>query len=468
MVHCFLKFREYSTAVERLLITMPKELWNKIRRELQSRVSKETYDCWFKPMTPIERQGETLRLLVPNPIFQEWIQSHYMEILEESALAATGESLRCSLEVKSEEAKGDLILTPPRTPPVQKVPKPVPEEASIGVFNPNYRFERFVVGPSNQFAHAAATAVAQSPSKAYNPLFLYGGVGLGKTHLVQSVGFYLRENSPHLRTAYVSSERFTNEMISSIGNRMQVEFREKYRQVDVLLLDDIQFLAGKTGTQEELFHTFNALHEAQRQIIISSDCHPRELQSIEERLRSRFEWGLIADIQPPDLETKVAILYEKAKGYGVFVPEDVALFFAEKIQSNIRELEGCLIRLIAYSSFKGKPIDMELARETFQSLFNESDQAVSIEEIQKYVAVQFKMRVTDLKAKTKKNKVAFPRQIAMYLSKELTSASLPEMGEKFGGKHHSTVLHSIRKIAQLMKDDPAFQQQILSYVRALR
>jgi len=454
--------------VEKLLITMPKELWNKIRRELKSRVSQETYDSWFKPLKLLDREGDVLRLQVPNPIFREWIQSHYMETLVESASAASGEAIDVRLVVKSEGDRGNLVLTPPPAPIPREASKPANEDEIIGVFNPIYRFDRFVVGPSNQFAHAAATAVAQSPSRAYNPLFLYGGVGLGKTHLIQSVGFYLRENSPHLRTAYVSAERFTNEMISSIGNRMQVEFREKYRQVDVLLLDDVQFLAGKTGTQEELFHTFNALHEAQKQIVISSDCHPRELQSIEERLRSRFEWGLIADIQPPDLETKVAILYEKAKAPGVHLPEDVALFFAEKIQSNIRELEGCLIRLIAYSNFKGKPIDMELARETFQSLFAENDHSVSIDEIQKYVASQFKMRVSDLKSRTKRSKIVFPRQIAMYLAKELTSASLPEIGEQFGGKHHSTVLHSIGKVGLMMKKDPGFQQQVLSYLRALR
>jgi len=457
----------FSTPVENLFKIMPKDLWNQIRKGVVSRVSREVYDSWFKPLKAMGLDGDRLRIQVPNPMFREWIQSHYGDILSEAVREQVSQPVILEFVEKSDEPGDVLVLAPPDGGDSKAAPRP--DAASpFGVFNPNYRFERFVVGPSNQFAHAAATAVAQSPSKAYNPLYIYGGVGLGKTHLIQSVGYYLRENSPHLKTAYLSAERFTNEMISSIGNKMMVEFKEKYRKLDILLLDDIQFLAGKPQTQEELFHTFNALHEAQKQIVISSDCHPAELQKFEDRLRSRFEWGLIADIQPPDLETKVAILYEKAKGYGVTVPEEVALFFAEKVKSNIRELEGCLIRLIAYTSFKGKPISMELARETIRSLFKDNRRMVTIEDIQRFVAAQFKMRLNELKSKTNKARVVRPRQIAMYLCKELTTASLPEIGEKFGGKHHSTVLHSIRKVAELMKEDAQFQQQILSFLRSFQ
>jgi chromosomal replication initiator protein len=285
---------------------------------------------------------------------------------------------------------------------------------------------------------------------------------------MQSIGAELRRGAPNLRVCYLSTERFMNEMIASITHRQQHEFRDRYRKADVILLDDVQFLSGKEGTQEELFHTFNALHESQRQIVLSSDCPPRDLHSIEERLRSRFEWGLIADIQPPELETKVAILYKKAEAYRVSLPEDVALFIAAHIKSNIRELEGCLLRLIAFSSFKGLPITVDLARETFESLFKEDGRAVTVEAIQRHVAAYYKMKVQDLKAKSNRASIVFPRQVAMYLAKELTTASLPEIGRKFGGKHHTTVLHAIRKIDAQSKSDPQLQQQIHSFVRSFR
>ena len=402
-------------------------------------------------------------MVVPNPLFKEWIQKHYEGLFEE-----VGSDLGLSeLKVELVTAEpGDLVLSPPPAPKGKAATGSKKAASKEVPFNRLYRFEEFVEGPSNRFAFAACKAVAQNPSKAYNPLYIYGGVGLGKTHLMQSIGNFLYENHPHLSVMYVSTERFMNEMISSIAHRQQSDFRDRYRRVDVLLLDDVQFLAGKQGTQEELFHTFNALYEAQKQLVISSDCPPRDLQSIEERLRSRFEWGLIADIQPPELETKMAILFKKAEGYQVRLPEEVALYIASHIKTNVRELEGSLVRLIAFSSFKGLPISLDLAKETFESIFKDDGRGVSIEAIQKHVAAHYKLKVQDLKMKTNKAQIVLPRQVAMFLSKELTGHSLPEIGRKFGGKHHSTVIYSIRQVEEKMTKDPQFQQQINIFLRS--
>jgi len=334
--------------------------------------------------------------------------------------------------------------------------------------NPKYTFESFVVGSSNQFAHAAARAVAEIPSKSYNPLFLYGGVGLGKTHLMHAVGHYIQARNRHLNLVYISSDRFINEMINAIRFDRLPAFRQKYRAVGVLLVDDIQFIAGKDRTQEEFFHIFNALHDAQKQIVISSDCPPRQIPTLEERLHSRFEWGLIADIQAPDIETKVAILRKKAEAERVEIPENVALFIASKVRTNIRELEGSLIRLIAYASLTGRDIDLTLAQEILRDLLATEDKPITIEMIQKFVADQFGVKITELKAKNNSKTVAEPRQIAMYLIKALTGASLPEIGKAFGGKHHSTVIHSVRKIDTLRKRDPEFDRRINSFVQAFR
>ena len=451
---------------------MPKTLWDKILAKVKGRVPEGNYTAWFKPLKPLRQEDQKLVVLVPNPLFKEWIEKHYRGLFEEVVRDLGAEGLELVFEdgQAKETSSEDLVLTSPATSKTPESKRPTrggngPGSPHLNTF---YRFDTFVVGPSNRFAYAACQAVAQNPSKSYNPLYIYGGVGLGKTHLMQSIGVELATSFPHLRISYLSTERFMNEMISSIAHRQQHEFRERYRQVDVLLLDDIQFLSGKSGTQEELFHTFNALHEAQKQIVISSDCPPKDLQAIEERLRSRFEWGLIADIQPPELETKVAILYKKAEVHRVHIPEEVALYIASRIKSNIRELEGCLLRLLAFSSFKGLPISLDLAKETFESLFKEDGRSPTIETIQKHVAAFYKMKVQDLKAKTHKASIVRPRQVAMYLSKELTGASLPEIGRKFGGKHHTTVLHAIRKVEQTMEEDPQFQQQVHNFVRSLR
>jgi chromosomal replication initiator protein len=334
--------------------------------------------------------------------------------------------------------------------------------------NPRYTFDTFIVGPSNQFAHAACRAVAEAPSRSYNPLFIYGGVGLGKTHLMHAVGQYVLQHDPSLKLTYISSERFMNEMINAVRYDRILDFRERYRSVDVLLVDDIQFVSGKEGTQTEFFHTFNALYDAQKQIVLSSDRPPHEIPALEERLRSRFEWGLIADIQPPDLETKIAILKRKAEAEAVPLADNVAIYMAGRIKSNIRELEGSLIRLIAYASLTGREISLELTQEVLRNVIEQDDKAVTIEGIQKYISDYYQLKVGELKSRNNSKSIAMPRQIAMYLSKSLTNASLPEIGRSFGGKHHSTVIHSIKKVEEMRKTDLDFNSLIASFLQAFK
>ena len=355
-----------------------------------------------------------------------------------------------------------MIAIPEPEGPVGETGREAAARAQTGL-SARYTFDSFVVGPSNQFAHAAALAVAEAPSRSYNPLFLYGGVGLGKTHLMHAIGQYLLQHLPDIKLTYISSERFMNEMINSVRYDRILDFRARYRSIDVLLVDDIQFLAGKEGTQTEFFHTFNSLYDAQKQIVISSDCPPHQIPSLEERLRSRFEWGLTADIQPPDLETKMAILKRKAEAEAIPLPDDVALYIAGGIKSNVRELEGSLIRLIAYASLTGSPISLTLAEEVLRDIIDHNDRVVTIEMIQKLVAGHYNLKVADLKSRNNSKAVTLPRQIAMYLSKSLTGTSLPEIGRSFGGKHHSTVIHSIRKIEERCKRDRAFHTQINSF-----
>ena len=394
---------------------------------------------------------------MPNPQFKEWLVKNYSGIISE-ALAELGQD---STEVHFvSEPEGEEAAT--------ASPQEQPEPPAHAFLNPKYTFESFVVGASNQFAHAAARAVAEIPSKSYNPLFVYGGVGLGKTHLMHAIDHYISARDRHLNLVYVSSDHFINEMINAIRfDRLQA-FRQKYRTIDVLLVDDIQFIAGKDRTQVEFFHIFNSLHDGQKQIVISSDCPPRQIPTIEERLHSRFEWGLIADIQPPDIETKVAILRKKAAAERVDIPENVALFIASKVRTNIRELEGSLIRLIAYASLTGRDIDLSLTQEVLRDLLQAADKPITIEMIQKFVADHYNIKLTELKARNNSKAVAFPRQVAMYLIKTLTSASLPAIGKGFGGKHHSTVIHSVRKIQGQRKADAEFDRLINSFVQAFR
>jgi chromosomal replication initiator protein len=343
--------------------------------------------------------------------------------------------------------------TAPAAPPARAPEQTRFDWSTAAQLNSRYTFDNFVIGSGNQFAHAACQAVAERPSKAYNPLFLYGGVGMGKTHLMQAIGHEVKRRMPQAAICYVSSEKFTNDMINSLRYDKMTSFRDKFRNVDVLLIDDIQFLTGKERTQEEFFHTFNALHESMKQIVIASDRSPKELAEIEDRLRSRFEWGLIADIQPPDLETKVAILQKKAEQEKVTLPTDVALYVASNIRSNVRELEGALIRLVAHSSLIGAEITLPYAQQVLKNFIDSQARKVTIESIQKMVAEQFGLRLVEIKAKNNSRAIVYPRQVAMYLAKHMTEASLPEIGRQFGGKHHTTVLHSVEKIEELRKTD---------------
>jgi chromosomal replication initiator protein len=415
--------------------------------------------------------GDELRVRVPNTLFSNWLNKHYSVVLGEALLEVNRGGCRVSF-ITADESES----TPAAEIPVARralTPEPAeleddPAAGSPGSLAPRYSFDAFIVGPSNQFAHAACRAVAEAPSRSYNPLFIYGGVGLGKTHLMHAIGQYVLTHLTSLNLTYISSERFMNEMINAVRYDRILDFRARYRSVDVLLVDDIQFIAGKEGTQNEFFHTFNALYDAQKQIVISSDCPPHEIPSLEERLRSRFEWGLIADIQPPDLETKVAILKKKAETEGIPLPDNVALYIAGKIKSNIRELEGSLIRLIAYASLTGREISLNLAQDVLRNILQHDDRAVTIEIIQKFVADYYQLKLTELKSRNNSKSVALPRQVAMYLCKSLTNASLPEIGRSFGGKHHSTVIHSIRKIEDLRQRDADFNTLLNSLTESFR
>jgi chromosomal replication initiator protein len=435
--------------------SMSDTLWDDVLARVEGKVNRHSFATWFRPTSYLAQEGSTLRIGVPNAQFREWLSKNYKGILQEALREAGQPQLQIVFEELGEEAPA----------PATSTPGPERESSSL---NPKYTFESFVVGSSNQFAHAAARAVAEIPSKSYNPLFIYGGVGLGKTHLMHAIGHYIQARERKLNVLYISTDRFINEMINAIRFDRLPSFRQKYRSIDVLLIDDIQFIAGKDRTQEEFFHIFNALHDSQKQIVVSSDCPPRQIPTIEERLHSRFEWGLIADIQAPDIETKVAILRKKAEAERVLLPENVALFIASKVKTNIRELEGSLIRLIAYASLTGRDIDLPLTQETLRELLHAEEKPVSIEMIQKYVADHYSLKISELKAKNNSKSIAVPRQIAMYLTKSLTGASLPEIGKEFGGKHHSTVIHSIRKIDDLRKQDPEFDRLIHSFVQAFR
>ena len=441
--------------------TLPANPWIRILDALEKKVNRHSYDTWLKPTRYSHANGGILFIRVPTVEFRH-VGDKYADLIQE-AIDNLGLEYQ---DVKFVTPDDDPASTPLRHDGglsgfASAAPAPAPSAGSQARFdwdgaaqlNPRYTFDAFVIGSGNQFAHAACQAVAERPSKAYNPLFLYGGVGMGKTHLMQAIGHEIKKRQPQAAICYVSSEKFTNEMINSLRYDKMTSFRDKFRNVDVLLVDDIQFLAQKERTQEEFFHTFNALHESMKQIVIASDRPPKELAEIEDRLRSRFEWGLIADIQPPDLETKVAILQKKAENERVSLPTDVALYIASNIRSNVRELEGALIRLIAHSSLIGAEITLPYAQQVLKNFIDSQARKVTIESIQKSVAEQFGLRVVEIKAKNNSRAIVYPRQIAMYLAKHLTEASLPEIGRQFGGKHHTTVLHSVEKIEEARKGD---------------
>jgi chromosomal replication initiator protein len=427
-------------------------LWDKILQHSERRVNPHSFATWFRP-TRLERAEEDrLIIRVPTRLFCKRLTETYGQLLQ-AVLTELGRP-QMQLEylcAESEPASANAAPSPQAK---------LDFDSAAHQLNPRYTFESFIVGASNQFAHAAAMAVAEQPSKSYNPLFLYGGVGLGKTHLMQAIGHTLKRRNPSLRLTYISAEKFTNEVIASIRLERMAAFRDRFRNMDVLMVDDIQFIATRERTQEEFFHTFNALYDQQKQIVISSDCPPKEISSIEERLRSRFEWGLIADIQPPDLETKIAILQKKAESERVQVPDDVAEYIARAIKSNVRELEGALIRLMAYASLTGAVINLPTAQQVLKNIIETQDKKVTIEQIQKRVGEHFGLRAQDLKVRSNSKQIAFPRQVAMFLVKQLTSASLPEIGRQFGGKHHTTVLHSINKISNLRQSDKDLNKTI--------
>jgi chromosomal replication initiator protein len=437
-------------------------IWELVLSRVEAKVNRHSFYTWFKPTSFVSDDGTGIRVRVPNVLFRDWLTKHYAAVLDE----AFTEVNRAGATVSFVTEDSPIEVVPGRDAEVPLPPEV--EDATAGGLAPRYSFDTFIVGPSNQFAHAACRAVAEAPSRSYNPLFIYGGVGLGKTHLMHAIGHYVLIHLRNLKLTYISSERFMNEMINAVRYDRVLDFRERYRSVDVLLVDDIQFLAGKEGTQTEFFHTFNALYDSQKQIVISSDCPPHEIPSLEERLRSRFEWGLIADIQPPDLETKVAILKRKAEAEGVPLPDAVAIYIAGKIKSNIRELEGSLIRLIAYASLTGREISLPLAQDVLRNVLQNEERAVTIEIIQKFVSDYYQLKVIDLKSRNNSKSIAMPRQIAMYLCKNLTNASLPEIGRSFGGKHHSTVIHSIKKIEALRRNDGDFNTLINNFVESFR
>ena len=439
---------------------MAGNVWNQILTRIETKVNRHSFYTWFKPTSFLQDDSQTVTVKVPNDLFRDWLTKHYAGVIAE----AIDELERHGTVISFVTQGVAAAPSPPTQPPADTAAPHRPH--TIAPLNQRYTFSKFVVGPSNQFAHAASCAVAEAPSRSYNPLFIYGGVGLGKTHLMHAIGQYLEAHSPQLLLTYISSERFMNEMINAVRYDRILEFRERYRSVDILLVDDIQFLAGKEGTQTEFFHTFNSLYDAQKQIVISSDCPPHEIPSLEERLRSRFEWGLIADIQPPDLETKVAILKKKAEAETVPLPDNVAIYIAGKIKSNIRELEGSLIRLIAYASLTGRQISLPLAQDVLRNILDRDDPKVTIEIIQKYVASFYSLKLSELKSRNNAKAIAEPRQIAMYISKSLTTASLPQIGKSFGGKHHSTVIHSIRKVEGNRKKDAAFNSLIENFLKS--
>ncbi|AKX92832.1 chromosomal replication initiator protein DnaA [Moorella thermoacetica] len=431
--------------------------WQQALTILEKQVSTPALETWFYEARPVTMQGNTLVLAVANEFARDYIQSRYYPLIQEALQQVLGRKI----------IKIQVICFPLSSSNQRQEPEL--EDPSLPPLNPKYTFETFVVGNSNRFAHAACLAVAESPASSYNPLFIYGGVGLGKTHLMQAIGHRVRQHLPELRVMYISSEKFTNDLINAIKDKATEQFRTKYRNIDVLLIDDIQFLAKKESTQEEFFHTFNHLYEANKQIIISSDRPPKEIPTLEDRLRSRFEWGLITDIQPPDLETRMAILRKKAVAEGINLPDEVMFFIAQKIDSNIRELEGALIRVAAYANFTKKEITPGLAEEILKDVLDLArPKPITIRLIQETVANYFNLKVEDLKAKKRTRSVAYPRQIAMYLCRELTESSLPDIGKEFGGRDHTTVLHAYDKIRDDLNTDPSLPQVIAQIRQQLR
>jgi chromosomal replication initiator protein len=470
------------------------DVWNDVLNFVEKRLNKHIFDSWFRPIK-CEGRDEINKVLYlrTGQVTKDWVALYYADLLEQAINAAEMRGYAIEWEIDTTETAEAKFseLPDPDSFQVQEQSFAVAAGAEASAqhksptfingttnfldlepvensLNPKYTFEKFVVGTSNQFAHAASLAAAETPGKTYNPLFIYGGVGLGKTHLMHAIGHSIKERNRHLRVSYITSEKFMNELINAIRYDKTQSFREKYRSIDVLLMDDVQFMAGKERTQEEFFHTFNTLHNEQKQIVITSDCPPRNIPTLQERLHSRFEWGLIADIEPPDLETKVAILKRKADLDGINLPDEIAIFIATKIRSNVRELEGSLVRLVAISSLRGVPISKMLAQDALKNIIDsERPEGLTMERIARIVASHYKLTVEEMKSKNNSRAVAVPRQVAMYLCKRLTSHSYPEIGREFGGKHHTTVMHSYEKIDTLVKRDSVFHNTISGLIDSL-
>lgn len=438
------------------------EIWDRTQNLIKTELTEVSFNTWIKTIEPISMEENQIILAVPNDFTKGILNTRYATLISNAIKQVTSKKFEIEFivptednvkNIKKEQTKQKNLLDP---------------TISSTNLNPKYTFDTFVIGNSNRFAHAASVAVAEAPAKAYNPLFIYGGVGLGKTHLMHAIGHYILENDPKARVAYVSSETFTNELINSIRDDRNVEFRNRYRNVDVLLVDDIQFIAGKERTQEEFFHTFNALHESNKQIIISSDRPPKEIPTLEDRLRSRFEWGLITDIQAPDFETRIAILRKKAQMENIDVPNEVTIYIAKKIQANIRELEGALIRIVAYSSLTNSDITVDLASEALKEIFSSKPKQLNIPLIKEVVSKRYNVKLEDFDSKKRTRAIAYPRQIAMYITRELTDLSLPRIGEEFGGRDHTTVMHAHEKISNDIKADTNLKELIESIIKELK
>lgn len=448
-------------------------VWDETLAHLRTRLNGETFNTWFRPIKfdSVDDARATVNLRA-GQFTKDWICQYYTELLEQTLgeIGLSNYKIEWAVEdgphsdAPTEDDQALVFLTkngPASAPTTRERAGFIDIEPAEDNLNPKYTFEKFVVGSCNQFAHAAAKATAETPGTTYNPLFIYGGVGLGKTHLMHAIGHSIKHRAPHMRVSYITSERFMNELINSIRFNKTAAFRDKYRSIDVLLMDDVQFMAGKERTQEEFFHTFNTLHNGQKQIIVTSDCPPREIPTLEERLHSRFEWGLIADLEPPDLETKVAILKRKADMDGIDLDDEIAIYVAGKVKSNVRELEGSLVRLVAIASLKGVPISKVLAQEAMKNILGSSRPAgLTMDRIARAVAAHYNLTVEEMKAKSNSRAIAMPRQVAMYLCKQLTRHSFPEIGREFGGKHHTTVMHSVEKIEVLVKQDRNFHRDI--------
>ncbi len=438
------------------------EIWNRCLELIENRVGQAVFDLWFKPIRLRQLKEEYAMLEIPNRFYKEWIEENYSEIIEDvfQEVIKKRPSVRYTVKEKQDDEIKRLNA---------QINSRRRSLRNRGIYlNPKYTFEEFVVGPSNQFAHAAALKVAESPGTVYNPLFIYGGVGLGKTHLINAIGNRVLENHRNIQVLYVPAEQFTNEVVAAIKNDKMTELKEKYRNVDLLLIDDIQFIANKTQTQEEFFHTFNALYEQQKQIVISSDRPPKDIQDITDRLKSRFTMGLTADIQPPSVETKIAILEKKAEFQRITLPQDVKYWLAMNVKSNIRELEGCLLKIAAHASITGMPITLEMTKEILKDTIVDKDRPITVENIMKTVAEEYKIRVTDLKSKKRTKEIAIPRQIAMYLARELTDLSLQDIGKHFGGKDHATVLYACKQIEKRKEKEESFQRIIEGLIKKIK